>query len=129
MSQATPPLRPVSAIAALRALRCARHPDREAAARCPSCSQPCCRECTNEYEGRLLCANCFTKAIAAAEKAKPKRDLAPVRRALATTVGFFALWMAFQLLATALTRIPVEFHDATVWATDPSGKKADPKKP
>lgn len=118
MSSPAAPLRPLSAAQAIRLLRCARHPEREAAAKCPACQQPFCRECVSEHEGRLLCAACLAKVAAAEASHRRKRDLAPLRRRLATAVSFLALWFLAHLLATTLARIPVNMHDSTVWEVE-----------
>jgi len=47
-----------------RLWRCRRHPERPAAARCPECGEPHCRECVVEHEGRILCAACLARLTA-----------------------------------------------------------------
>ncbi len=109
----TPPPVPEFRPAPVNAWRCVRHPDREAAVRCPSCGHPYCRECAVEHEGRLLCASCLAKTRQAATK--PERDRARLRRLLAVGAAAGVLWLLFFQLAELLGRIPPEFHDATLW--------------
>lgn len=77
--------------------RCANHPGREAAARCPECRSFFCRECVTEHEGRVLCAACIRKLTVA--RAVPRRALL---RNLAAVVpvglGLLAAWLFFYLL-------------------------------
>ncbi|HLP06689.1 MAG TPA: B-box zinc finger protein [Opitutaceae bacterium] len=109
-----PEFRPV----AVRAWRCARHPDREAAARCPACGQPFCRECVVEHEGRLLCSGCLAKLTAA--PARASRDLSGLRHALSLAAAAVFLWFAFFFVGELLARIPQNVHDATVWQELPA---------
>jgi hypothetical protein len=94
--------------------RCARHPEREAAARCPSCHEFFCRECVVEHDGRLLCASCLAKAAVAG--GRRREQLASLRRAVDATVGFVVLWLAFHAIGTLLLKLPSSFHEGTVWS-------------
>ncbi|MDO8544316.1 MAG: hypothetical protein Q7S40_28075 [Opitutaceae bacterium] len=108
-----PPAVVPAAGAKLHARRCARHPTREAAARCPSCREFFCRECVVEHAGRLLCSVCLGRATAAAEKRRER--LAGVRRLTWTTTGVLVLWGVFYATGALLLKIPAEFHDGTMW--------------
>lgn len=105
-----PTPRPVS----IRAWRCARHPEREAAARCPVCGQPFCRECVVEHEGRLLCTACLAKLNRPAAT-RPPRDFARMRARLVLAAAVATLWSVFFFAGELLARIPQNFHDATFW--------------
>lgn len=93
--------------------RCARHPGREAAARCPACGEFFCRECVIDHDGRLLCATCVARAAAGHERRRER--LAAGRRLALTAAAVVALWGAFYGLGAVLRRIPPDFHDGTVW--------------
>jgi hypothetical protein len=97
----------------LHARRCARHPAREAAARCPGCGEFFCRECVVEHAGRLLCANCLARSEA--NSGRRQRRFAAVGRALAAAVGALALWVAFYCAGAVLLKLPPDFHEGTVW--------------
>lgn len=97
----------------LHARRCARHVEREAAARCPGCREFFCQECTVEHEGRLLCAGCLSRAARAEQRAQHR--LAVIRRGATATAGAFVLWLVFYWLGAGLGQIPPEVHDGTVW--------------
>lgn len=98
---------------AIRAWRCTRHPEREAAARCPVCGQPFCRECVVEHEGRLLCSGCLAKARSGGGETRRARPA--LKRTLTLLASALFLWAGFFLLGEVLVRIPPSFHDATIW--------------
>jgi hypothetical protein len=110
-----PPDPTTSRIAPIRAWRCVRHPEREAAARCPVCGQPYCRECVVEHGGRLVCTVCLAKLNTPAAPARQARNFAPLRASLSVGAAALVLWFVFFYSATLLTRIPTQFHDATIW--------------
>lgn len=83
--------------------RCAMHPEREAAARCPGCSRFFCRECVTEHDGRVLCSRCLA-AQAGASRQAPAWSLAKLPAAAAC--GFVLLWVAFYYMGTALAAWP-----------------------
>ena len=91
--------------------RCLVHPDREAAARCPSCHQYYCRECVVEHESRFLCAACLQKSIAAGTKRSPRRFdwLSPLRLLL----GFAGAYISFYVIERILLLIPVNVYNGT----------------
>jgi hypothetical protein len=97
----------------LHARRCARHVNREAAARCPGCGEFFCRECVVEHDGKLLCASCLARSAKTARRAP--RSFAAVRRAGTTLAAAVVLWLLFYALGAVLVRIPPDFHDGTVW--------------
>jgi hypothetical protein len=101
-----------SIVAPLRARRCVRHQTREAAARCVECTESFCRECVAEHDGRFLCARCLAKIAAVV---RPRRNFTPVRRALAMAAGGLAMWGAFYAAGSLLGKIPVDFHEGTIW--------------
>ena len=95
----------------LAARRCLVHPDREAAARCPSCHQYYCRECVVEHESRFLCAACLQKSIAAGAKRSALRVdwLSPLRLLL----GFAGAYISFYVIERILLLIPVNVYNGT----------------
>lgn len=97
----------------LHARRCVRHPSREAAARCPRCTEFFCRECVTEHEGKLLCSSCLAKVVAK-EEGRGRR-IALIRRAVTLTGGVAMLWLIFYAVGVLLLKIPPDFHDGTIW--------------
>ena len=95
--------------------RCYRHHHREAAARCPSCEQYCCRECVTEHQGRLLCSNCLSMESEISLLAK--RKFAALFRLLQFGFGGLMIWLAFYLVGYLLLAIPSDFHEGTIWKT------------
>jgi hypothetical protein len=95
----------------LAARRCLVHPDREAAARCPSCHHYYCRECVVEHESRFLCAACLQKSIAAGTKRSALRFdwLSPLRLLL----GFAGAYISFYVIERILLLIPVNVYNGT----------------
>ncbi len=94
--------------------RCFNHANRESVARCPDCARFFCRECVNDHNGRLLCADCLLEMSVSKEKQKPgilHMSLPPLRIGL----GLLAAWLAFYLLATGLLTIPSTIHDGAIW--------------
>jgi hypothetical protein len=97
----------------MTAAPCLNHPRREAAARCTSCSQPFCRECVTEFEGRMVCGACHREKLQA--KGKRKRDWFLVTTLLQATAGFAALWLSAWLLGRVLVNLPSDVHEGTLW--------------
>jgi len=81
--------------------RCANHPGREAAARCPDCRSFFCRECVTEHEGGVLCAACLRRRTAA-RSAPQRRFLRRLAGLLPAVLGVLAGWLFFFLLGRAL---------------------------
>ena len=104
----------------LRARRCVRHVEREAAGSCRECHGDFCRECLVEHEGRLLCATCLTQVLSAGavlqDQAKDRRSAAPAFwRVLGTLGSFLMLWLLFCLFGRLLLKVPANFHENTLW--------------
>ena len=87
--------------------RCANHPHREAAARCPQCLGFFCRECVTEHEFRVLCAACIRRLTAArtAERRSVWRRVAGV---VPIGLGLFFAWLFFFLLGRGLQLVQPE---------------------
>lgn len=112
---AIPPFsgQPARADANVHTRRCARHPAREAAARCLACGEYFCRECVVEHKGRLLCVSCLARQTAR-DAARLPLGLA-VRRALALGLAVLVAWAAFYTVGALLLKLPPDFHDGTMW--------------
>lgn len=93
---------------------CRVHPERPAAARCPSCLNFYCPECITEHEGLLTCASCLEAAATptAEKKAGVGLFFAPVLQIL---IALLVSWLIFLSVAQFLGDISDEFHDGTVW--------------
>lgn len=98
--------------------RCANHPAREAAVRCPECKRFFCRECTTEHDFRVLCAGCLAKTIAAGKA--PKARLRYVSRTAQFLFGILFTWLVFYFLAQTLLNIPADFHEG-LWKQETGG--------
>lgn len=95
-----------------------RHREREAVAKCLGCGGAVCRECVAEHAGKIFCAPCRAKRIAAEQAAssRPRGMWGPkVRRILGTMAACFVVWFLVMLLGRMVLGIPVEAHDGTVW--------------
>lgn len=112
-------------MSSLGAQFCYNHPVREAAGRCPECGRTYCRECIADHDGRILCAACIQKLIAAEQAPARKTGqwfralLLPVRLAVALVIS----WLCFYTVGRMLLAIPSEFHSGAVW--DPTGEMID----
>ena len=98
--------------------RCLHHVEREAVARCTSCTQHFCRECIVEHEGRVLCTDCRVKLLQ-----KPGLQIGFGRRfgvALHLVLSLFVLWFCIYLFGKALLLIPSTFHEGEVWKNLPA---------
>ena len=93
----------------LAARRCLVHPEREAAARCPSCHQYYCRECVVEHESRFLCAACLQKSIQTGTRRSAIRLdwLIPLRLLL----GFIIAYVSFYVIERILLLIPINLYN------------------
>lgn len=97
-------------------LQCAQHPQREAAARCSSCSGFFCRECVTEHDLRMLCARCLRETAAAEKPQKNRRSLlAPISLSAQLILGALLLWISIYLIGRLLIAIPADFHEGTLW--------------
>jgi len=94
-------------------MRCFRHPQREAAAKCPECKRFFCRECVTEHDDRIICASCLRK-LASAEKPKTARLRTVVLGAQAL-VGFLIAWICFYYVGQTALSIPSSLHEGSVW--------------
>ena len=101
-------------------LRCFHHPLREAAARCPACRRPFCRECVTEHEDRVLCASCLAATLAPARARRRGAFGAP----LATASGFLAAWLFFFLLGRLLAALPSAVAEEAAFGDPPAGAEA-----
>jgi len=98
--------------------RCLHHVEREAVARCVSCTQHFCRECIVEHDGRVLCAECRGKLSAQAEVKGGFGRKAGAAMHFALSV--FVLWFCIYLFGKALLLIPSSFHEGEVWKEMPA---------
>jgi hypothetical protein len=110
---AVPPSR-AGAIENIHTRRCARHGDREAAARCPSCGGFFCRECIVEHEGRFLCTSCLARQAASTQARRG--GWAGVRRPLSLAAATLAAVLVFYAMGSILLNVPPEFHEGTIWS-------------
>ena len=90
--------------------RCHTHPEREAAARCPGCARPFCRECVSEHDDRLLCAACLRREAAAATQARPLRDYSTLTRTLGALAGLALAGLFFYAIGSALASFDNDVH-------------------
>jgi hypothetical protein len=97
-------------MAALIQQRCFTHPGREAVSRCPECRRFFCRECVNEYEGRLLCAACLRKVLTPAAVTKRRSVVSgAIGQGL---LGLLFAWFFYYSLGELLTLMPTQYHDS-----------------
>ena len=93
--------------------RCFNHGEREAVARCPECLRFFCRECIAEHEDRVVCAACLKKLTRV--PLLQRRGFAGARRIAECLFGIFVAWFFFYLVAEALSSLPDEFHEGSLW--------------
>lgn len=93
----------------LEELRCILHANREAVAKCPSCSRFYCRECVVEHGGKMLCKSCLDQASAETE-AKRSSLGGWLLSGLSICISVFITTYAFFLLGRLLLSIPEDFH-------------------
>jgi hypothetical protein len=94
--------------------RCFHHGTREPVARCPECRRYYCRECVNDFEGRLLCVECLTRLSSA--ESKDERNLYHrLLPPLLLGMGLLMAWLVFYLLGSTLLSLPSSVHDARIW--------------
>mgnify|MGYP001553493961 CR=1 FL=1 len=89
--------------------RCSIHPHREAAVRCPSCTNYFCRECVTEHAGKLLCSRCLAESRQ--EGPKGSSILGKVRVVFQAILGFVVLWYVFYWFGDFLLSLPSSFHE------------------
>lgn len=102
--------------------RCSLHPDRGAAARCPSCRHFFCGECITEHDGRLVCASCLAaerEPASDASREGRRRRLAlpafPFWAAVQVLVAMLIVWLGFLFLAETIRNVPDRLHEGTLW--------------
>ena len=101
--------------------RCAHHPAREAAARCPACARFCCRECVSEHGERMLCAACIAGTTPRAAAGRMgARGLRSAARALC---GLAFAWLCFWLLGLILIAVPDASHPKPSGAVGAAGEQ------
>jgi hypothetical protein len=88
--------------------KCANHPGREAAVRCPGCAGYYCRECVTEHEGKFLCSSCIQRRGAPVRAAG--RLGTRVLHSLAVIVGVLVAWFLFYIVGRLLILIPPNLH-------------------
>ena len=98
---------------ALRQNRCFHHPQREAAAKCPSCQRHYCRECVSFVSGRMICSACWN-AEQAQEKPSSKR-WGQLGEVAVVSLSFLLVWAAIAGFGRLMASLPDPLHDATVW--------------
>ena len=93
--------------------RCLHHVEREAVARCTSCTHHFCRECIVEHDGRVVCAECRGKLLqkSAGRTGFGKR----LGVGLHVALSVFVLWFCIYLFGKTLLLIPSSFHEGEVW--------------
>lgn len=77
-----------------------------------------CRECVAEHAGKIFCAPCREKRIAAEQREQQRpRGVwgARIRRGVGTVTALLVVWFLVLMLGRLVLRIPVEAHDGTVW--------------
>jgi hypothetical protein len=100
-------------MSALAEQRCLHHVDREAVARCPSCSHFFCRECITEHAGKVICARCL--ALASARPARTSPWFRRIMLVVPIVFSLFLLWFLFYGAGRLLLSIPSDFHEGNVW--------------
>ena len=92
--------------------RCAVHPQREAAARCPECRGYFCRECVTEHGDRALCASCLRRQAGG----RAERRAGPLRTASRVAqlgLGLLLAWFFFFVVGEILSSLPDSFHEGS----------------
>lgn len=95
---------------AIQQLRCARHQNREAAAKCVLCGKFFCRECVTEHDGRMLCAPCLRSESLPSSAKKKAWSRFPLRLFLAFC-SVSLLWIVFYGAGKLLLTVPNRFHE------------------
>ena len=86
--------------------RCAHHPTREAAAKCPVCQRYFCRECVTEHDGRMTCTTC----VAAAKEVVTHGRGSMLLLALGSSGGLLLAWLVFYYAGMWLAQMPDSFY-------------------
>lgn len=90
--------------------RCKIHPAREAMARCPSCGGDFCRECINDHDGRMLCADCIRQVKAAVET-PADTEQSGLRLAVYCALCVLGVWSLLYFAGRILLLVPMETHE------------------
>lgn len=98
--------------------KCFNHHDREAAARCPECHRSFCRECVTEHDDRVICASCLKK-ISVSKASLSHPWLATALLLVQSITAFMVLWLVLYYTGIALSGIPDQFHEGTLWQNTP----------
>ena len=93
---------------------CLNHPDREAAAQCPSCKRPYCRECITEHDYKMICANCLSE-LSAEQGAKSRGFSLPIMPVFQITAAFLILWTVYYQLGDLLIDLSDSFRSWQEW--------------
>ncbi|QYY35097.1 hypothetical protein [Ruficoccus sp. ZRK36] len=91
--------------------RCKNHVDREAVARCMSCMDYFCRECTTEHDGRMICKHCLEEELTQQQQ-RPKRHL--VRGfigGIAALGSFTVCFFIFYKMGSMLISIAESYYE------------------
>ncbi len=97
----------------LRQRRCFHHPNREAAALCPSCQRHFCRECVTLLAGKMTCASCQDDFVR--ERSQTQANWSAVIECISIICAVVFLWGAFAGLGKVMASIPDTVHDASYW--------------
>ena len=97
----------------LTAQRCRNHPQREAAALCTSCKRLFCRECVADHRGRMVCADCLEKDLAASKPGRRARGWVGkvMRQVIALTIAATAAWFYFYAVGRLLRALPTSIAE------------------
>lgn len=90
---------------------CVRHPDRLAAARCPSCGREFCRECVTEHSGRFTCSDCLREQARQADEGRTG-FLRATLQWVVLVVTLLAAWTVFYQGGLQLLDLPDIVHTA-----------------
>jgi len=93
--------------------RCKHHPNREAVARCPECTDFFCRECITEHDDRVLCKACLNYSLQ--QQTVASSTFKFPFKILSFLTGFVIIWVTFYYLGQLLLMTPSSFHEGTFW--------------
>ena len=97
--------------------RCLHHLEREAVARCTSCTQHFCRECIVEHDGRVICSECRGKLL---QKSGTTISIGKRLGTWSMWRSIFVFWFCIYLFGKTLLLIPSSFHEGDVWKDLPA---------
>lgn len=93
---------------------CKNHGEREAVAKCPTCTEPFCRECITEHDYQMICAGCLAELTRPEEKAR--RRWLPIGAVVQLALSLVLVFLIFYFMAECLMLIPSEFHEGSAWS-------------